>query len=491
MSPKAKAKSKKTTPPQLILEAFERISAVPRRSKSEEPIRRFFLDWAKRLEFVTKVDEVGNLLIKVPASPGKERKPVVVIQGHLDMVCEKTPDSPHDFTKDPITFVHDGEWLRANQTSLGADNGIALALAMVLAEDPKIKHPPLELLFTVDEETGLTGAKGLTPGFFSGNILLNLDSEDEGVFTVGCAGGKDTHLELPLEYDETPDSWQPWRLRVHGLAGGHSGVNIHEQRANAISLLSRSLLALRPLGTPRLVNIQGGTAHNAIPRHAEAVFYLPATAAEQAGTVISKLLDVFRQEAPRTDPKLALDWQPAEGLADRRSMVEECSMRVVDLLLALPHGVAAKSLDMPDLVETSNNLAQVSVDAGKLFINTSQRSSRPSQLDFLTSRVEAVARLSGALVQSGNGYPPWQPNFSSPLLEMSKKIYLKTFDAEPKVEVIHAGLECGLIGNVQPGMDMISLGPTIKDPHCPDERLHIPSLDKLWTFLLELLKALS
>lgn len=473
-----------------IIDNFESISAVPRQSKKEEKIRAYLLDWAKKLNLRAKEDEVGNILVKVPASKGQEKQDSVVIQGHMDMVCEKTPKSKHDFEKDPIKLVYDGDWLKANQTTLGADNGIAIAIAMTIAEDKKLTHPPLELLFTVDEETGLTGAKALKKGFFKGKTLINIDSEDEGVFTVGCAGGKDTHIEYQLEYEEVPEGYIPVLLKASSMTGGHSGVNINEERANAIKILVRAIYSLNSLSDVRIIGIKGGTAHNAIPRDAEASLYLPADAFKEAKKQVSALQKVFKNEFANTDPKLKLSLKEYSEVTDNRAMKSYVTARVVDLIRAMPHGVAARSTDMPGLIETSSNLAKVWISEGKLYIETSQRSSVMSRLDGITQRVEAIARLAGASVFSGNGYPSWQPNFKSKLLDKCKKIYKKTFNEEAKVEAIHAGLECGLIGNVQSGMDMISFGPTIKNPHSPDEKIYIPSIEKIWKFTTELIKTM-
>jgi dipeptidase D len=470
-----------------VLQLFEELSAVPRKSGSEEKIRQHIIDWAKARKLLCITDRVGNLIIKVKGSKGMEKKKPVVLQGHLDMVCEKTPDSKHDFSKDPIRFVFDGEWLKADKTTLGADNGIAIALAMAICEDSEVKHPPLELLFTVEEETGLTGAKELEPDIITGKKLINIDSEDEGVFTVGCAGGKDTHIELDLAYEEVPSDYSALLLKVHGLTGGHSGVNIHEERANAIRVLTRSLMTIREVCDLRLVGITGGTAHNAIPRDAEATFFVPADALETIEKLIDEKEKVFKAEFANTDPELALSLSRIPLPIDRRGMMSYVTMKALDLLFAIPHGIAARSTDMPTLVETSSNEAKVFIDNGKLHIHTSQRSSVMSRLDAHTRRIECIARLAGARVFSGNGYPSWQPNFDSPLLAVCQKTYKKLFKTEAKVEAIHAGLECGLIGNLHPGMDMISLGPTIKNPHSPDEKIFLPSIEKIWLLLTTLL----
>jgi len=476
---------------QQILDLFEAISAIPRCSKHEEKISAFLMQWAEKHHLQAKKDKVGNVLIKVPATAGYEKSGAVVIQGHMDMVCEKTADSPHDFAKDPIRFVFDGEWLKADHTTLGADNGIALAMAMVLALDEKAVHPPLELLFTVDEETGLTGANALQGDFIEGKILLNVDSEDEGVFTVGCAGGRDTHISLPLQYEDAPAGFVMARLKAGSMTGGHSGVNINEERANAIRVLVRALMQIKSQFDLRLADISGGTAHNAIPRDAWADIFIPRDSFKAIEGTVADLEGVFKREFRKTDPdlKISVELQP-ETMGKRPLKVAD-SGKICDLIIALPHGVAAMSTEMKGLVETSNNLASAKIANSKIEIVTSQRSSVMSRLHALTWRIEAVARLAGAQAVSGNGYPSWQPNLQSPLLARCKDVYRKLFGREPHVEAIHAGLECGIIGDKKAGMDMISFGPTLKNPHSPDEKIHVESIGKIWDFMVELLKSLK
>ncbi len=474
-----------------VLDLFEKISAIPRCSKHEEKIGAFLLDWAQKNGFRSKKDKVGNVLIKVPASAGYEKSETVVIQGHMDMVCEKTADSPHDFAKDPIRFVFDGDWLKADHTTLGADNGIALAMAMVMALDKSLAHPPLELLFTIDEETGLTGANALQGDFLEGKILLNVDSEDEGVFTVGCAGGRDTHISLAVHYEDAPEGFVMCRVKAGGMTGGHSGVNINEYRANAIRVLVRVLLQLRREHDVRLADISGGTAHNAIPRDAWADLFVHRDGFKDVERFVSALEASLRREFAKTDPNLKLSAELQLETMGKRPLNTADSGRILDLLFALPHGVAAMSTEMPGLVETSNNEASVRIANSKMEIVTSQRSSVMSRLHALTWKIEAVARLAGADAVSGNGYPAWQPNLQSPLLARCKQVYRKLFNRDAHVEAIHAGLECGIIGDKKPGMDMISFGPTLKNPHSPDEKIHVGSIGMVWDFMAELLKSLK
>jgi dipeptidase D len=476
---------------QQILDLFEAISAIPRCSKHEEKICAFLLEWAGKHGLEAKKDKVGNVLIKVPATPGYERSGAVVIQGHMDMVCEKTADSAHDFAKDPIRFVYDGDWLKADHTTLGADNGIALAMAMTLALDEKAVHPPLELLFTVDEETGLTGANALQGDFIEGKILLNVDSEDEGVFTVGCAGGRDTRISLPLHYEDAPAGFVMARLKAGGMTGGHSGVNINEERANAIRVLVRTLMQIKSEFDLRLADISGGTAHNAIPRDAWADIFIPRDSFKAIEKIAADLEEIFKREFKKTDPSLKISVELQLETMGKRPLTVADSAKICDLIIALPHGVAAMSTEMKGLVETSNNLANVKIASSKMDIVTSQRSSVMSRLHALTLRIEAIARLAGAQAVSGGGYPSWQPNLQSPLLARCKDVYRKLFGREPHVEAIHAGLECGIIGDKKAGMDMISFGPTLKNPHSPDEKIHVESIGKIWDFMAELLKSLK
>jgi dipeptidase D len=468
-----------------VLACFKEIAAVPRRSKSEEKIRAWLLDWAKKHNLEAKTDEVGNVLIEVPATPGYENSPILILQGHMDMVCEKNHDSKHDFTKDPIEVIEDGEWLRANGTTLGADNGIGVALGLVFALEPE--HPALELLFTVDEETGLTGAQSLKPGFLKGKVLLNCDSEDEGVFTVGCAGGIDTHITIPMTKVAAPAEFKAYRLQVSGLCGGHSGTDINCQRANAIRVLARALRQVDSVGNFMIADIHSGSAHNAIPRDGYAVVLMEEKTAEKSQELLKTLDDQLSDEYKNTDPNLEISLVATEAVSEAMSVDD--TKKLIYFLHAIPHGVDSMSTDIVTLVETSNNLAVIKIVDNKIEIITSQRSSVMSRLHALTDRIETIAHLAGFDVKSGSGYPSWQPNMASPLLAKCKKVYEEVMEKEPVVEVIHAGLECGLIGGQYPGMDMISFGPTIKSPHSPDEKMNIPSLEKVCKFMVALLKS--
>ncbi|MCK5809029.1 aminoacyl-histidine dipeptidase [bacterium] len=466
-----------------ILEIFRQINAVPRKSKNEEKIAAWLIKWGKDNGFVVEQDEIKNVLIRVPATVGYEERETVILQGHMDMVCEKAKGVTHDFSKDPIKHIFDGDWLTADGTTLGADNGIALAIALVLVTDETVKHPPLELLFTVDEETGLTGASELRSGWLKGKYLLNLDSEDEHVFTIGCAGGKDTHIRFTGTRIPVADKIS-YRVTVGGLKGGHSGVDITEPLANANVVLSRLLESCEL----NIVSIEGGSAHNAIPRDATA--FVRVADGAQLKKRATELQKVIQKEYAGGDEGITITvemCQPPVTMFDRDS-----TFKLVHLLRALPHGIAAMSRELDGLVETSNNLAVVTMpDDNTVEILTSQRSSVMSKLDDLTDRIEAVGKLANAEVISGNGYPSWEPDMDSGLLKVCVSEWKNVTDVEPVVEVIHAGLECGIIGSKYDGMEMISYGPTIKNPHSPDEKLFVPSIKSVYDFTASLLEKLG
>ncbi len=474
-----------------ILDIFEDINKIPRKSKDEEKISNWLVDWAKSHNFEVKQDKTLNVYMYIPASEGRENDKTVILQGHMDMVCEKTPDSPHDFSKDAIKHIIDGEWLHADNTTLGADNAIAIAIALVIATDDSVSHPPLELLFTVDEETGLNGAVNLEGDFLNGRILLNLDSEDEGVFTIGCAGGRDVELNLELQKDTSLSTDLCYKLAVDGLRGGHSGVDIHEQRENANVLLVRLLNYLsKEIDTICVSDISGGSAHNAIPRNAAMTVFVPSESRDTFKNVFSKTakkLETIAKSSGDIDAKISLteinEQLPVYTAADTK--------RLINLLNGLPHGVTKMSIDIEGLVETSSNFATIALENDTVTILTSQRSSVATQLDWIVSKIESVATLAGAKFHTSQGYPGWEPNPGSELLAFCKNVYKDLYGKEPHVEAIHAGLECGLIGAKFSEMDMISFGPTIKNPHCPQEKMHIPSVMKIWDFSKELLKAIK
>lgn len=473
-----------------ILARFGEIAKVPRKSKEEQKICEWLVNWATTHKFHFIKDKVNNIIIQVPATQGYEHAETVILQGHMDMVCEKTPDAPKDPEKDGVTLVHDGEWLKADRTTLGADNGIAIAMATVLAEEKDIPHPALELLFTVDEETGLTGANFLESGVLKGKYLLNLDSEDEGIFTVGCAGGKTTFTTIKPEMCKVPPHHKPYELIVSKAKGGHSGVDIHCERANAIVVLARVLSHFDIPGDLFIADLAGGTAHNAIPRDVKAVVYLDDQDVEAIKHSVEAITKQIQAEYRNTDSELQITLTPSSKTYDK-VMTEAQGKKVVDFLLAVPHGVSAMSTEIHGLVETSSNLAVIKIENEKLLIVTSQRSAVMSRLEALSRRIEALARGFGAEAKTGEGYPSWAPDMRSALLQRCKDVYVQTMHKEPKVEAIHAGLECGIIGGKYPGMDMISFGPTIKNPHSPSEMMYVPSVGLVWDFLVALLKSFN
>ncbi len=472
-----------------LVEMFEEISRIPRCSKKEENIRRWLREWGDSRGFETEQDGVGNLLIRVPGSSGAEDAEPVILQGHMDMVCEKHPGTAHDFGRDPIPMEREGGWLLSRETTLGADDGVALAAALAAAEDPGLAHPPLELLFTVDEETGLTGALGLASEWLKGRRFINIDSEDEGIFTIGCAGGVECHLHLPVARRRAPEGLQAYRLTLGGLRGGHSGTEIHERRANANRLLARVLQDVRRRFQVEVASLSGGSAHNAIPRDAEAVILTSPGNLSVLEETAAEFQADFEREFAGVEQGISVTVGPAspETMALDRPAVE----KALGLLLTLPHGVDGYSRDVEGLVETSANLASVRTRGDSLFFQTSQRSALESRLEEITRRIEDAARLAGASSERVNAYPAWIPAIDSPLLETARRVYRQTPGGEPEIEIIHAGLECGVIGAKYPGMDMLSIGPTIEGPHAPGERLNLPSLDRLWSFLKALLEELS
>ena len=471
---------------QKILDIFEQISQVPRQSKHEEAISAWLLNWAKERDIKVWRDEVLSVYMSVPATAGYENRPVITLQGHMDMVCEKTTDSDHDFQKDPIEFVFKGDWLYANKTTLGADNGIALAYAMAIVESD-VPHPELELLFTVDEETGLTGAVALKENSLKGKILINIDSEDEGVFTIGCCGGVDTKVWFPLEYTDV--LYPTFKLTVGGAFGGHSGGDIVKHRANANKLLVRTLWALHENTSMQLIAIHGGTAHNAIPRDSEAVIAIPAEEKKKADEIVAAMLATFQNEYKGFEENLFGKLEVLE--AKEKAIKAELADRVLRFMIAFPNGIEELDPSVhnggPLLAETSNNFAVIRTEDDVIRILSSQRSQVMSSRNMLTQKIEMLAHLAGAEYESGNGYSSWQPNWNSALLAASKKVYTKLFGKNAEVNVIHGGLECGVIGAKHEGMDMISLGPTIENPHSPDERMYVPSIKKVWDLLVELL----
>jgi len=485
---------------ELVLRYFTELSRIPRQSGQEAGVREWLRSWAGKQNFTFHEDSVGNVVVEVPATPGHEAAAPVALQGHMDMVCEKTPDSTHDFTRDPIIPRRDGEWLTADRTTLGADNGIGMALAMAAATAPDLAHGSIELLFTVDEETGLIGATNFQAELLTARILINIDSDLEGVFTVGCAGGRNTEVELPVTHRKSGPDGVAVTISIAGLRGGHSGVNIAEVRGNANVLLARVVdRCIKRFGA-LVASFSGGSAHNAIARDAQALIVVDeirdhALFLKEVAEEVAVWQETFRGELKEAEPALTVTVKQSDR--PERTFDAASSRQLLDLVLALPHGVVRMSPVIASLVQTSTNLASVRTGSaaqgsgGKVNILTSQRSLSMSELDAATGAVSAVARLAGGVATTNSSYPSWEPRTDSPLLTRSVATYRELFGREPVVEVIHAGLECGVIGSKVPGMDMISFGPTITGAHSPEERLHVPAVERVWQFLRALIESLA
>jgi dipeptidase D len=476
--------------PELVWKYFAEISRIPRGSKNEAAAGRYVLSVAKKLGLPAKIDAIGNIVVRKPASDGGRHSRCIALQGHLDMVCEKNRDTAHDFLKDPIELIRKDNLIMANGTTLGADNGIAVAVMLAIMEDRSIEHGPLELLFTVDEETGLTGAVNLSADFLESRVLLNLDSEEEGELFVGCAGGKDTHGSWKIALDESPAKFTPVQIKVTGLKGGHSGIEIDKGRGNAIKIMSRALHALDALGA-RLAFIEGGNKRNAIPRECEAVLAIPSQKAEQAQSLIGDLDKTVKAELESVEPDLLVSLSAIASKKKWKVMAKGDQRKILRTLLALPHGVIKMSAEIPGLVETSTNLAVIKSIKNSIEIATSQRSSVASELGEIADTVAAIFQLGGATIKSSDAYPGWKPNMESAILKTAKTAYRSLYGKDPEVKAVHAGLECGVIGERIPGMDMVSFGPTLQGAHSPEERLYIDTVEKFWNFLQEILRTVD
>ena len=471
--------------PALVFHYFEEVCRVPRPSKKEEKIRAYLLEFARQHDLSVKVDEAGNVLMSKPATPGMEDRKAVILQSHMDMVCEKNKDTQHDFDTDPIEMYVDGEWLRAKGTTLGADNGIGIATELAVLASDDIGHGPVQCLFTVDEETGLTGAFALKEGFMEGDILINLDSEDEGELFIGCAGGAGTTATFPCTMTAAPEGYFFFRVAVKGLTGGHSGDDINKNRANANKLLNRYLTSLMRKYDLRLCEIDGGNLHNAIPREAYAVCAVPMKDKEAVRVDLNIYLAEIENEYAVTEPNLRMELESETPCL--KVMDVEQMKRFLLSIYAVHNGVYAMSQDIAGLVETSSNLASIKQGEGCIKVVTSQRSSILSSRMDMSQMVGAAFELGGATVETGDGYPGWKPNPSSEILRVAVESYKRLFGTEPKVKAIHAGLECGLFLEKYPSLDMVSFGPTLRGVHSPDERMLIPTVDKFWRHLLDVL----
>lgn len=476
---------KKDLKPTCVFQYFEEVCQVPRPSKKEGKIRAYLIQFAETHGLEYKVDEAGNVLIKKPAVAGMENRKKVILQSHMDMVCEKNNDTQHDFDVDPIETYIDGEWLRAKGTTLGADNGIGVATELAVLASTDIQHGPLECLFTVDEETGLTGAFALKDGFMDGEILINLDSEDEGELFIGCAGGARTDAEFPCPMVSSPEGYFFFRVGVQGLTGGHSGDDINKSRANANKLLNRYLMGLMQRYDLRLCSIDGGNLHNAIPREAHAVCAVPMENKEAVRVDLNVFLSDVENEYSVTEPNVTMTLE--SEVAQPEVMEKEAMKRFLHAIYAVHNGVYAMSQDIKGLVETSSNLASIKQRDGKIVVVTSQRSSIHSSREDMSQMIRSAFELGGAVTTTGEGYPGWKPNPSSEILRVATESYKNLFGVEPKVKAIHAGLECGLFLEKYPSLDMVSFGPTLRGVHSLDERMLIPTVDKFWKHLVDVL----
>jgi len=470
---------------------FGEITRIPRPSRREAKMVEYILSWAAARGYAVARDATGNVCVSVPASQGKEKAPVIVMQSHLDMVCERNADSPYDAEKGLIHAVREGEWIIADGTTLGADNGIGVATMLCVAESEDIPHGPLELLFTLDEETGLTGAKNLDPTIIRGRILINLDSEDDGVLCVGCAGGTDTRFLLTAPREPVPAGWKGLRVAVTSLQGGHSGVDIDKNRLNAIRAMTR-ILQDAAKKTPLLLgNICGGNKRNAIPRECSVALYCPASAEKDVRQSVERTREFLAEQYRGLDDGLKVSvHDPASELSEGAFPAEQTN-KLLDLLRAIPTGVVAMSQDVRGLVETSSNLSVIGTSGEAVEIVCSSRSSVVGGMRDILDTLHALARLAGAKIEEQEGYPGWKPDMSSRVLALTTQAYRRLFESDPLVTAVHAGLECGLIGERIPGMDMLSFGPQITGAHAPGERVHIPSVAKFWSLLTAVLDDLS
>lgn len=472
--------------PEKVWYYFNEILKIPRPSKKEEKIAQYLMNFAKEQDLEAIQDKAGNVVIKKKAFNGYENLETVVLQSHMDMVCEKNSDKTHDFDNDPIEAFIDGEWVKANGTTLGGDDGIGIAASLAILASKDVAHGPIECLFTVDEETGLSGAYALSGDLLKGKILLNLDSEDEGEIFIGCAGGKDTTAELLFSKQPIPEGFRAYKASICGLKGGHSGDDINKGLGNANKLLNRFLWEIDDLFEIFLSDFNGGNLRNAIPREAFAVILIKNNDIEKIKQIANKHSKEIKFEYRSTEPELNFSFIETE-IPDF-VIDNDSKTRLLNSLYACPHGVISMSREIENFVETSTNLASVKFEDNIIRITTSQRSSVESSKEDVCNMVASVFKLARANITQGDGYPGWTPNPDSKILEIAKSSYKKLFNKEPKVLAIHAGLECGLIGEKYPEMDMISYGPTIKGAHSPDERMKIDTVKMFWELTLEILK---
>ena len=476
--------------PQLVWQAFDEITKVPRPSCHEEKIREYLIEYAKKHSVEYKTDDVGNVVMKKNATPGYEHAPTVVLQAHMDMVAEKNGDVCHDFLNDPIQTYIDGEWVRAKGTTLGADNGIGMAAALAVMADNELKHGPLEALFTVNEEIGLEGAENLGKDMISGKILINLDSEDDGEIFIGCAGGIDTTAYFSYKRSFSPENFTYFKVSVSGLLGGHSGGDIHLGRANANKIIARFIWECSNKWDIEVSSFKGGNLRNAIPREAESVFGVHNDHKTAIRKFLNKYAEEIKLEYKGVEPSMEINIEETDKPA--YCIDSDTSLRLIRALYSAPHGVISMSHAIEGLVETSTNLAAVRMEEDSIIkVTTSQRSSVESRKNDVAGQVEAHFQLAGAKVTHSDGYPGWAPDMESKIMKISSDAYEELFGYKPAIKAIHAGLECGLFLTKNPGLDMVSFGPTMRDVHSPDEKLLIPTVDKFWKHLCRVLEKVA
>lgn len=471
--------------PKSVWTNFERLNEIPRPSKHEERVREFMVNFGKSLNLETLTDSIGNVLIRKPATAGMENRATLVLQSHLDMVHQKNNDTNFDFSTQGIQTLINGDWVKANGTTLGADNGMGVAAIMALLESTTIPHPELEALFTIDEETGMTGAKNLEPGFVKGKILLNLDTEEDNELTIGCAGGVDTNTNYNYSTEAVFDSAQGFLVTVKGLKGGHSGMDIHKGLGNANKLMNRLLYAMNQTEAMRIFSVDGGSLRNAIPRESNAVVVVNSSKLSTVEAAFNTVKAQILEEYKLVEPNLSISFTATETPSEM--MVAADQTKILNTLYAMPNGVFRMSPEIEGLVETSSNLARVIIKNGDFITQSLQRSSVESTKQDIAQAIRATFENMGATVENDGDYPGWAPNSASAILKVMENQYRKVFNEEPHVNACHAGLECGIIGAHYAGMDMISFGPTIRNAHSPDECVSISSVQKFWKFLLQTL----
>jgi dipeptidase D len=475
--------------PELIWKRFYEITRIPRPSKKEEKIREHLRSFFKRQNVSFKEDKTGNIIAKIQSTPGYENSPTVILQGHIDMVCEKNKETKHDFDKDPIEIKREDGWIKAIGTTLGSDNGIGVSAALAVVNDQEVIHGPIEILLTVDEETSMTGASYFDADLLNGRVLLNLDSEEDGAFYVGCSGGVDSLGSFPLTTMKIPSGYSPYEIMVTGLKGGHSGLEINQGRANAIKLMGRILNFISD-NNYYLASISGGSLRNAIPRECEVLILVKNGQESEIEKKIAEFEKNLVNEFKKSDGGLKVICRRS-GKKPRKVFSTKLKKNMINLILALPHGVIEMSQDIPDLVETSTNLAVISTDRNRITISTSQRSSIESAKDYIAAQVKAVMEMAGGSVIQTDGYPGWKPDMSSSILKTSREVFRNLFNKDPEIKAVHAGLECGLLGAKIPELDIISFGPTIIGAHSPDERVEIETVGKFYDLLRGILKRIA